>query len=114
MLNLQDFLSIENDTFYFESGVQVSIPVHIMMYRSHRLAVGANFRIMKPITEKTTIGIRADYEYRFTKINNLTIVPDSTLAEQARYRNFIILSLKPNVQFKLQSNWFLGIETGVG
>ncbi|WGK94370.1 MULTISPECIES: hypothetical protein [Flavobacterium] len=104
----------ENDTFYFESGVQVSIPVHIMMYRSHRLAVGANFRIMKPITEKTTIGIRADYEYRFTKINNLTIVPDSTLAEQARYRNFIILSLKPNVQFKLQSNWFLGIETGVG
>lgn len=104
----------ENDTFYFESGVQVSIPVHIMIYRSHRLAVGANFRIMKPITEKTTIGIRADYEYRFTKINNLTIVPDSTLAEQARYRNFIILSLKPNVQFKLQSNWFLGIETGVG
>lgn len=104
----------ENDTFYFESGVQVSIPVHIMMYRSHRLAVGANFRIMKPITEKTTIGIRADYEYRFTKINNLTIVPDSTLAEQARYRNFIILSLKPNVQFKLQSNWFLGIGTGVG
>lgn len=104
----------ENDTFYFESGVQVSIPVHIMMYRSHRLAVGANFRIMKPITEKTTIGIRVDYEYRFTKINNLTIVPDSTLAEQARYRNFIILSLKPNVQFKLQSNWFLGIETGVG
>ena len=104
----------ENDTFCFESGVQVSIPVHIMMYRSHRLAVGANFRIMKPITEKTTIGIRADYEYRFTKINNLTIVPDSTLAEQARYRNFIILSLKPNVQFKLQSNWFLGIETGVG
>jgi hypothetical protein len=104
----------ENDTFYFESGVQVSIPVHIMMYRSHRLAVGANFRIMKPITEKTTIGIRADYEYRFTKINNLTIVPDSTLAEQARYRNFIILSLKPNVQFKLQSNWFLGIETGFG
>ncbi len=104
----------ENGAIYFESGVQVSIPVHIMMYRSHRLGVGANFRIMKPITEKTTIGIRADYEYRFTKINKLAIVPDTTLAEQARYRNFIILSLKPNVQFELRSNWFLGIESGVG
>ena len=40
----------ENDAIYFESGVQVSIPVHIMMYRSHRLAIGANFRIMKPIS----------------------------------------------------------------
>ncbi|MEY4433915.1 MAG: hypothetical protein RLZZ44_2050 [Bacteroidota bacterium] len=104
----------DNDAIYYESGVQVSIPVHIMMYRSHRLAVGANFSLMKPISEKTTIGIRAEYEYRFIKKNTLTIIPDSTLAEQARYRNFIILSLRPNIQFALQSHWYLGVETGVG
>ncbi len=102
-------------SIYFSAGLNVSIPVHIMMYRSHRLAIGANARAFKNIAPKTQFGLKFDYDYRFTKNNSRKqITPESTLEERALHSNFSLFSLKPNVQFDLGSNWYLGVETGAG
>ncbi|TDE28243.1 hypothetical protein E0I61_11970 [Flavobacterium ranwuense] len=106
-------LSMDKKPFYLESGLNLSLPVHIEMYRSHRLAVGVNVRAGKIISRKLELGIRFDYDYRFIKKNSRILTPESTLEERALHSNFSLFSIKPNVQFNL-NNWYWGVETGVG
>ncbi|WP_413998773.1 hypothetical protein ACMDB5_13450 [Flavobacterium sp. W1B] len=105
-------ISIEkNKSILMEAGVNVSLPVHIQMYRTHRYAIGVNFRAFKKISPKTEIGIKVDYDYRFAR--NLPDTSNS-VKERASHRNFSIIAIKPNVQFNFKHDWFLGAETGVG
>ncbi len=102
-------------SIYFSAGLNFSLPVHIMMYRSHRLAVGVNARAFKKISPKTELGLKFDYDYRFIKSKSKKLItPESTLEERALHSNFSLFCLKPNIQFDLGSNWYLGAETGVG
>lgn len=100
--------------FYLETGINASLPVHIQMYRSHRLALGINARAGKIISRKLELGIRFDYDYRFIKKGSRILTTESTLTERALHSNFSLFSIKPNVQFNLNSNYFLGVETGLG
>ncbi|MGO4905154.1 hypothetical protein [Flavobacterium sp. W20_MBD1_R3] len=101
-------------SLFLESGINASLPVHIQMYRSHRLAIGVNARLGKKISKKGEIGIRFDYDYRFIKKNSRILTPESTLEERALRSNFSLFSLKPNVQFYLNRNWYWGVESGIG
>lgn len=107
-------LSKDKKPFYLETGINASLPVHIQMYRSHRLALGINVRAGKIISRKLELGIRFDYDYRFIKKGSRILTPESTLTERALHSNFSLFSIKPNVQFNLNSNYFLGVETGLG
>ncbi|MDP3680373.1 MAG: hypothetical protein Q8R22_06025 [Flavobacterium sp.] len=107
-------LSKDKKPFYLETGINASLPVHIQMYRSHRLAVGINVRAGKIISRKLELGIRFDYDYKFIKKGSRILTPESTLTERALHSNFSLFSIKPNVQFNLNSNYFLGVETGLG
>jgi hypothetical protein len=107
-------LSKDKKPFYLETGINASLPVHIQMYRSHRLALGINARAGKIISRKLELGIRFDYDYRFIKKGSRILTPESTLTERALHSNFSLFSIKPNVQFNLNSNYFLGVETGLG
>lgn len=107
-------LSKDKKPFYLETGINVSLPVHIQMYRSHRLAIGINTRVGKIISRKLELGIRFDYDYRFIKKGSRILTPESTLTERALHNNFSLFSIKPNVQFNLDSNYFWGAETGLG
>ncbi len=107
-------LSKDKKPFYLETGINASLPVHIQMYRSHRLALGINARAGKIISRKLELGIRFDYDYRFIKKGSRILTPKSTLTERALHSNFSLFSIKPNVQFNLNSNYFLGVETGLG
>lgn len=104
----------QDNSFVLESGINLSLPVHIQMYRSHRLGIGVNLRIAEKITPTTDFGIRAEYDYRFTKENHPAVPPESTVEERALYRNFSLFAIKPNIQFNLKRNWNLGAESGVG
>jgi hypothetical protein len=106
--------SSENNSIKLEAGINSSLPVHVEMYRTHRLAIGINLRAFKEISEKWELGLRADYDYRFTKQNDWSPTPESTLIDRATHRNFSLISLKPNVQFNLNTHWFFGAEAGVG
>lgn len=107
--------SKQNKIIHLESGINLSLPVHIMMYRTHRLAIGINTRAWKNITPKFELGLKFDYDYRFIKNNSdILITPESTLEERASHSNFSIFCIKPNVQFNLNSNWYWGAETGLG
>jgi hypothetical protein len=99
-------------TWLLEGGVNLSLPVHIQMYRTHRVGVGINIRASKKISEKTELGVRGEYDYRFVR----NIGPDTTGTAEGRalHKNFSLFALKPNVQFSFRQNWFLGVETGVG
>jgi hypothetical protein len=103
-----------DNSFVLESGINLSLPVHIQMYRSHRLGIGVNLRAAEKITPTTEFGVRAEYDYRFTKKNHPDVPPESTVKERALYRNFSLFAIKPNIQFNLKSNWCLGAESGVG
>ena len=107
-------LSKDKKPFYLETGINASLPVHIQMYRSHRLALGINARAGKIISRKLELGIRFDYDYRFIKKGSRILSPESTLTERALHSNFSLFSIKPNIQFNLNSNYFLGVETGLG
>ncbi|RKS13928.1 hypothetical protein [Flavobacterium sp. 120] len=107
-------LSKDKKPFYLETGINASLPVHIQMYRSHRLALGINARAGKIISRKLELGIRFDYDYRFIKKGSRILTTESTLTERALHSNFSLFSIKPNVQFNLNSNYFLGVETGLG
>jgi hypothetical protein len=107
-------LSKDKKPFYLETGINLSLPVHIQMYRSHRLAVGINAKAGKIISRKLELGIRFDYDYRFIKKGSRILSPESTLTERALHSNFSLFSIKPNVQFNLNSNYFWGVETGLG
>lgn len=104
----------EKKTIYFESGINASLPVHIEMYRSHRLAIGANARVGKIISKKLELGFRFDYDYRFIKQNSRILTSESTLTERAEHNNFSLFCLKPNIQFNMNSHWFIGAEAGIG
>jgi hypothetical protein len=104
----------QKKSFFLESGVNASLPVHIQMYRSHRLAIGVNARLGKKISKNGEVGIRFDYDYRFIKKNSRILTPESTLEERALRSNFSLFSLKPNVQFYLNRNWYWGLESGIG
>lgn len=100
-------------TFYFETGVNASLPVHIQMYRSHRLGIGVNARVGKTISNKLELGIRLDYDYRFIKKNSRILTPESSLEERAVHNNFSLICIKPNIQYNMNSNWFMGAESGM-
>lgn len=103
-------MSKDKRPFYLERGINVSLPVHSQMYRSHRLAVGINTRAGKIISKKLELGIRFNYDYRFIKNDTQTLItPQSTMAERALYSNFSLFSLKPIVQFNLISKYFFGL-----
>lgn len=104
----------QQNPIVLESGFNLSLPVHIEMYRSHRLGIGVNLRVAEKITPTTEFGLRAEYDYRFTKKNLPAVPPESTVKERALYRNFSLFAIKPNIQFNLKSNWCLGAESGVG
>ena len=110
----QSLISKEKKGVYFESGINASLPVHIEMYRSHRLAIGVNARVGKIISDKLELGIRFDYDYRFIKQHSRNLTPESTLLERAEHNNFSLFCLKPNIQFKMGSHWFMGAEAGIG
>lgn len=117
LLSIGEFVFAQkelNESIIIESGINLSLPVHIEMYRSHRLAIGANIRIAEKITSTTEFGFRAEYDYRFTKNNHPVVPTESTVKERALYRNFSLFTIKPNLQFNLNSNWCLGAETGIG
>lgn len=99
----------QDKTFQIESGINISVPVHIEMYRTHRLGIGFNAKISERFSEKLELGIRADYDYRFTNTYN-----HDTIKVEASRKNFGIISIKPGVQFNLKSQWFCGVETGLG
>jgi hypothetical protein len=103
-----------NNSTVIEAGINASLPAHIEMYRSHRLAIGANVRIAKKITSTTEFGFRFEYDYRFAKKNHPEVPPESTIKEKALYRNFSLFTIKPNIQFNLNSNWSLGVDSGIG
>ena len=48
----KDISKKKNKSIYLESGINLSLPVHIQMYRSHRLAIGFNVRAWKNISKK--------------------------------------------------------------
>lgn len=111
----QGHISFKKDNLiHLESGINLSLPVHIMMYRSHRLAIGVNARAWKKISPRWELGLKADYDYRFIKRNSRVLTPESTLKERALHSNFSLICIKPNVQFNLNSGWYWGAETGVG
>ena len=103
--------SKQTKTIYIESGINVSVPVHIEMYRSHRLGIGVNAKVSEIVSEKLELGIMAEYDYRFINKNN-----HDTIKIEASHKNFGIISIKPGIQFKLKSKsrWFWGVETGLG
>jgi hypothetical protein len=106
--------SKQDKIVHLESGINFSLPVHIMMYRTHRLAIGINARAWKNITPKFELGLKFDYDYRFIKNNSPTLTPEMTLEERASHSNFSLFCIKPNVQFNLNSYWYWGAESGLG
>ena len=104
----------QDKRFHIEAGFNFSLPVHIHMYRTHRLAIGVNTRICKKISPKTELGLKFDYDYRFIKKNSPAINSESTALERALHSNFSLFCLKPNLQLNIGSNWYLGIESGIG
>lgn len=111
----QDSASSNHDkTIYLESGINLSLPVHIQMYRSHRFEIGINIRAWKKVSPKWDLGLKVDYDYWLIKKNTPTLTPESTLKERALYSNFSIFSLKVNTQYSFTRKWYWGIESGVG
>jgi hypothetical protein len=110
----KDCTSIEKQPIHLEGGFNVSLPVHIMMYRTHRLAIGANARAWKTITPHLDLGFKLEYDYRFRKKTDKIITPENTLIERASHKNYSLISLKANLQHNYKSHWFTGAETGLG
>jgi hypothetical protein len=54
-------------SIFLEGGVNIAVPVHIQMYRSHRVGIGLNVRTAKKILQKTELAIRIEYDYRFAR-----------------------------------------------
>lgn len=110
--------SKHNKSIFLEAGVNLSLPVHIEMYRTHRLAIGINARAAKKISRKWEVGIRAEYDYRFTRRNlpEMSADPDilGEVLKRAAHRNFSLICIKPNVQYNSNSEWYWGAETGIG
>ncbi|MFV8327372.1 hypothetical protein [Flavobacterium sp. ZS1P14] len=99
---------------YLETGINLSIPVHIQMYRSHKFEIGINLRAWERITPKQDLGIKFDYDYWLIKKNVPTLTAESTLSDRTLYSNFSIFSLKVNTQYSFSPMWYWGVESGVG
>jgi hypothetical protein len=99
---------------YIESGINLSIPVHIQMYRSHKFEIGANVRAWQRVSPKWDLGMKFDYDYWLIKKNTPVLTPDTPLKERALYSNFSIFSLKVNTQYSFTPKWYWGVESGVG
>ena len=111
----QDSVLTKKDRkIYLESGINLSLPVHIQMYRSHRFEIGINLRAWKKISPKWDLGLKFDYDYWLVKKNAPKLTPESTLIERALYSNFTIFSLKLNTQYSLTQKWYWGLESGLG
>ncbi|WP_281323920.1 hypothetical protein [Flavobacterium sp. IMCC34518] len=104
------FSSKDYQKIYFQTGINLSIPAHDDLMRTHLFAIGINIRIAKIISDKLEVGVRMDYDYRFSRKN----IPDSIPLFKAAHRNFSIASFKPNLQLNLKKNWYWGLETGIG
>jgi hypothetical protein len=102
----------QNKSIHLETGFNLSLPVHIEMYRTHRIAIGINLRASKKISSKKEIGVRVEYDYRFARKTPAAITAD--VQERAKHRNFSLICVKPNIQFNFKSKWFMGAESGLG
>lgn len=112
---IQDSVSSKKDkTIYLESGINLSIPVHIEMYRSHRFEIGINIRAWEKVSPKWDLGIKVDYDYWLVKQNLPKLTPESTLTERTLYSNFNIFSIKINSQYSFSHKWYWGVESGLG
>lgn len=112
---IQDSVSSKKDkTIYLESGINLSIPVHIEMYRSHRFEIGINIRAWKKVSPKWDLGIKVDYDYWLVKQNLPKLTPESALTERTLYSNFNIFSIKINSQYSFSHKWYWGVESGLG
>jgi hypothetical protein len=109
-----DVSSKQNKKICFETGINLSIPVHIQMYRSHKFEIGFNVRAWEKISPKWDLGIKADYDYWLVKKNIPTFTSESTLKERTLYSNFSIFSIKVNTQYSFSPKWYWGVESGVG
>lgn len=103
-----------NSIINIEVGCNVSIPVHIMMFRTHGLAIGGNLRAWKTISPQLNLGIKLDYDYRFRKKTDEILTSENTIIERASHSNYSIIAIKPNLQYNTKFHWFLGAEIGVG
>lgn len=112
----EDISTQQDKPIYLEAGINLSLPVHIEMYRTHRLAIGINTRAAKKVSEKWELGVRIEYDYRFTRRNLPEIDPDITdeVQRRALHRNFGLISIKPNAQYNFKSQWYWGAESGIG
>ncbi|WP_369764771.1 hypothetical protein [Flavobacterium sp. WC2429] len=99
---------------HWESGINLSVPVHVQMYRSHRFEIGLNLRAWRKISPKWDLGIKFDYDYWLVKKNPPVLTPESSLSDRALYSNFSIFSLKANTQYSLTNKWYWGAESGIG
>ncbi|MFV8466525.1 hypothetical protein [Flavobacterium sp. LB1P62] len=106
--------SEQNKKIYLESGINLSLPVHIQMYRSHKFEIGINIRAWKKVSPKWDLGVKIDYDYWLVKKNTPTLTPESTLKERTLYSNFSIFSIKVNTQYSFTPKWYWGIESGLG
>jgi hypothetical protein len=111
-LEKQIVLPDYSKTLLLEGGVNLSVSVHEELYETHRAGIGINVRASMRISPKTELGIRGEYDYRF--VRNISPDTTGTAIGRALHKNFSLFALKPNVQFNLKRNWFLGLETGVG
>jgi hypothetical protein len=109
-----DDSSKQSKKIYFESGINLSMPVHIQMYRSHRFEIGINIRVWEKISPKWDLGFKVDYDYWLIKKNLPALTSESTLKERALYSNFSIFSLKINTQYSFTPKWYWGLESGLG
>lgn len=106
--------SKKDKKIYIETGINLSIPVHIQMYRSHKFEIGLNARAWQKVSPKWDLGIKFDYDYWLIKKNTPPITPESTLQERTLYSNFSIFSIKVNTQYSFTPKWYWGVESGVG
>ena len=65
------------------------------MYRHHWLAVGVNSMGWKKNFPKYELGIKADFDYRFTKKNSRVLTPESSVQERALHSDFDLIFINP-------------------
>jgi hypothetical protein len=106
--------SKQGKKIYLETGINLSIPVHVQMYRSHKFEIGVNAKAWQRISSKQDLGIKFDYDYWLIKKNVPEVTPETTLSDRALYSNFSIFSVKLNTQYSFTPKWYWGVESGVG
>jgi len=73
---ITDSISPKKDKkIHWESGINLSVPVHVQMYRSHRFEIGLNLRAWRKISPKWELGIKFDYDYWLVKKKPPVLTP---------------------------------------